>query len=124
LRCFETRPDGSRANLNITITAQQYQHLTGLAETSFGAAAAHRHHITPWSQGGRTDIDNLTLVCKQHHRTFEKHQWRCEMRDGLPYWIPPAWCDPEQTPQHNRHWPDDEPSRDEPDAAETDHDGE
>ncbi|MGH8336127.1 MAG: HNH endonuclease signature motif containing protein, partial [Gammaproteobacteria bacterium] len=50
-----------------------------------------RHHVIAWQDGGRTDLDNLTLVCKQHHRTFEKHNWRCEMRDGLPYWIPPEW---------------------------------
>ena len=26
------------------------------------------HHITAWSQGGRTSIDNLTLLCRTHHR--------------------------------------------------------
>jgi hypothetical protein len=25
------------------------------------------HHITPWSQGGRTDQDNLILLCWYHH---------------------------------------------------------
>ncbi|UBI06623.1 HNH endonuclease [Corynebacterium falsenii] len=26
------------------------------------------HHIKAWSQGGRTSIDNLTLLCRTHHR--------------------------------------------------------
>ena len=25
------------------------------------------HHIVPWSEGGRTDLDNLTLLCGRHH---------------------------------------------------------
>ena len=25
------------------------------------------HHIEPWEQGGRTDLDNLALLCSQHH---------------------------------------------------------
>ncbi|MGP5660774.1 HNH endonuclease signature motif containing protein, partial [Corynebacterium falsenii] len=26
------------------------------------------HHIKAWSHGGRTTIDNLTLLCRTHHR--------------------------------------------------------
>ena len=25
------------------------------------------HHLVPWSQGGRTDIDGLALLCRRHH---------------------------------------------------------
>lgn len=25
------------------------------------------HHITHWADGGRTDLDNLTLLCRKHH---------------------------------------------------------
>jgi 5-methylcytosine-specific restriction endonuclease McrA len=25
------------------------------------------HHVIPWSQGGRTDLDNLILLCEPHH---------------------------------------------------------
>ncbi len=28
------------------------------------------HHITPWSQGGRTDPDNLTTLCWYHHHVI------------------------------------------------------
>jgi hypothetical protein len=26
------------------------------------------HHIVPWVLGGRTDLDNLILLCRRHHR--------------------------------------------------------
>ncbi|MCI0679651.1 MAG: HNH endonuclease, partial [Actinobacteria bacterium] len=35
-----------------------------------GCNSRHRlqvHHIIPWSQGGRTDQDNLVLLCWYHH---------------------------------------------------------
>jgi hypothetical protein len=28
----------------------------------------HAHHVVYWSQGGRTDLDNLVLLCGRHHR--------------------------------------------------------
>jgi hypothetical protein len=31
---------------------------------------SQRHHIVGWADGGRTDIDNLTLLCGHHHREF------------------------------------------------------
>ena len=60
-----------------------------------------RHHVVPWAQGGRTDLDNLTLVCSLHHREFERWGWSCVMRDGLPTWIPPASIDPKRRPRRN-----------------------
>jgi hypothetical protein len=33
------------------------------------------HHITPWSQGGATDPDNLITLCWYHHHIII-HQWR------------------------------------------------
>ncbi|MCK9896625.1 HNH endonuclease, partial [Frankia sp. AgB32] len=33
----------------------------------------HIHHLTPWEQGGATDIDNLLLVCGTHHRALHDH---------------------------------------------------
>jgi len=60
-----------------------------------------RHHIVAWADGGQTDLDNLTLVCGYHHREFDRAGWSCQMTDGRPHWIPPAWIDPTRTPQHN-----------------------
>ena len=60
-----------------------------------------RHHIVSWADGGRTDLDNLTLVCGYHHREFDRAGWSCRMTDGRPHWIPPAWIDPTRTPRSN-----------------------
>lgn len=27
----------------------------------------HAHHVVFWSDGGRTDLDNLALLCSRHH---------------------------------------------------------
>ena len=45
-------------------------HRDGGACTVAGCVSRYRlqaHHITPWSQGGRTDPDNLTTLCWFHH---------------------------------------------------------
>ncbi|MEO6885726.1 MAG: DUF222 domain-containing protein, partial [Jatrophihabitantaceae bacterium] len=34
------------------------------------------HHVTAWIDGGKTDIDNLTLLCGFHHREFDRRGWR------------------------------------------------
>ena len=73
------------------------------------AAWSEVHHIIEWAAGGPTDIDNMCLLCVFHHRHFEHHGWAVRMADdGQPEWLPPAWFDPEQTPQRNtvHHRPD------------------
>lgn len=58
-----------------------------------------RHHIVAWQAGGDTNLDNLTLLCRYHHRHFEHGGWTCQMnQDGLPVWIPPKWIDRQQRP--------------------------
>ena len=61
-----------------------------------------RHHIIDWIDGGPTDLDNLTLLCRYHHTHFLQKGWMCRINsDGLPEWIPPWWIDPQQRPQLN-----------------------
>jgi Domain of unknown function (DUF222)/HNH endonuclease len=61
-----------------------------------------RHHIVDWILGGRTDLDNLTLLCRYHHTHFAQKGWTCRINgDGLPEWIPPWWVDRDQRPQVN-----------------------
>ena len=31
------------------------------------------HHIVHWAHGGRTDLDNLILLCSHHHRLLHEH---------------------------------------------------
>jgi Domain of unknown function (DUF222)/HNH endonuclease len=60
---------------------------------------SERHHLVPWIDGGTTDLDNLTLLCRYHHHNFEQRGWRCRLNaDRLPAWIPPAWIDRDQRP--------------------------
>ncbi len=60
------------------------------------------HHVIEWSQGGRTALDNLTLVCGRHHRLSHHSDWEIQFGgDGIPEWIPPGWIDPARTPRRN-----------------------
>ena len=60
---------------------------------------SERHHIVPWTDGGPTDLDNLTLLCSYHHHNFAGRGWTCRLnRDRLPTWIPPKWIDRQQRP--------------------------
>jgi hypothetical protein len=33
------------------------------------------HHIVPWKPTGRTDLDNLVLVCRHHHGVVHRKGW-------------------------------------------------
>jgi len=60
-----------------------------------------RHHVVPWRAGGPTDLDNLCLLCDFHHDRIDSGGWRVVMRDGLPWFVPPAWIDPARQPRRN-----------------------
>jgi hypothetical protein len=34
------------------------------------------HHVRHWLDGGPTDLDNLALVCRAHHRAIHEGGWR------------------------------------------------
>ena len=36
------------------------------------------HHIEHWSEGGRTSMDNLILLCRHHHRLIHEHGFTLE----------------------------------------------
>ena len=57
------------------------------------------HHIQHWSRQGATEIDNLVMLCKAHHRQIHHTDWTVRIRDGLPEFLPPRWIDPQQTPR-------------------------
>ena len=62
----------------------------------------HAHHIQPWSQGGKTTLDNGVLLCSHHHRVVHRGDWAIRMAlDGKPEFIPPPWVDQTQTPIRN-----------------------
>jgi hypothetical protein len=48
------------------------------------------HHIVWWRHGGRTDLDNLVLICSFHHRLVHEYGWSVEReRDGSVRWRRP-----------------------------------
>jgi hypothetical protein len=40
------------------------------------AAFCDAHHVQHWSQGGTTDLSNLLLLCRHHHRTLHSGHWQ------------------------------------------------
>jgi len=41
------------------------------------------HHITHWAHGGRTDLDNLVLLCAYHHRLFHEEGFTMRRSHGV-----------------------------------------
>jgi hypothetical protein len=53
-------------------------------------AFTQAHHIVWWRLGGRTDLDNLLLVCSFHHRLVHEHGWSIQREpDGAVWWRRP-----------------------------------
>jgi hypothetical protein len=44
----------------------------------------HAHHVRHWLHGGRTDVDNLLLICSFHHRVVHDHGYRIR-------WVAGRW---------------------------------
>lgn len=98
-RTVSVQTENRYANRNqLTILAARDQGCTFPGcETPPGWCDAH--HIVPWSEKGRTEINNLTLACSAHHHLIDKSDWHTIMlRDGRPAWVPPATIDPERRP--------------------------
>ena len=51
----------------------------------------HAHHIVHWADGGKTSLDNLVLVCGEHHRVLHHTPWqvRLDPYDARPEFLPP-----------------------------------
>jgi hypothetical protein len=59
----------------------------------------HAHHVVAWWAGGRTDVDNLVLVCSFHHGVIHDRgyrirrladRWQFLRPDGTPIPTAPA----------------------------------
>jgi hypothetical protein len=60
------------------------------------------HHIVSWLNGGASDLDNLVLLCRRHHRIIHHSDWVVRMTGtGIPEFVPPRWIDPQQIPRRN-----------------------
>jgi hypothetical protein len=61
------------------------------------------HHVVHWTRGGRTDLDNLVLLCKPHHWKAHEGGWQLvKADDGAILTVPPL-------PQREPPWPDQPP---------------
>ncbi|GAB3782348.1 HNH endonuclease signature motif containing protein [Nocardioides pacificus] len=69
----------------------------------------HAHHITHWTDGGPTSLDNMVLLCGHHHRTIHHTPWEVRLNpsDGLPeFQAPPRRRprDPDRPPAQPPDW--------------------
>ncbi|MBG6181918.1 HNH endonuclease signature motif containing protein [Arthrobacter sp. CAN_A1] len=59
------------------------------------------HHIIPWSRGGPTTTDNGVLLCIRHHHLLHQEEWTIQVKDRVPWFVPPPYIDPAQRPRQN-----------------------
>jgi len=52
------------------------------------------HHLISWLDGGPTDLPNLALLCRAHHRAVHEGGWRLARGPDGAF---------RATPQHRRH---------------------
>jgi hypothetical protein len=46
------------------------------------------HHVVWWRNGGRTDLDNLVLICSFHYRLVHEHGWSLTRdQEGTVKWF-------------------------------------
>lgn len=50
------------------------------------------HHLVHWTLGGPTELANLLLLCRRHHRSVHEGGWTIEHHDGrLKFRSPAGW---------------------------------
>ena len=82
--------------------ATPYQRLA-VAERDGGCARCHApvsfcdvHHILSWQFAGKTDLDNLVMLCVSCHHSVHFGGWRIEVDDDVVWFTPPEQIDPER----------------------------
>jgi hypothetical protein len=56
------------------------------------------HHVVQWPHGP-TDVDNLTLICRTHHRLVHEHHWHVMLaKDQSARWFRADWTPYEPGP--------------------------
>ncbi len=65
----------------------------------------HAHHIVHWADGGTTCLDNLVLVCGEHHRVLHHTPWQVRLHpdDRAPEYLPPVRGGSQQSAAWIRH---------------------
>ena len=95
-----------------TATTAQWRMLIARDRGCIGCGAepsrCQAHHIVPFAQSRRTDIDNLVLVCWRCHHNIHDHHWRVVHRRGKPSLQPPDPLAPAH-PANGQHPHDQDP---------------
>jgi hypothetical protein len=60
------------------------------------------HHVIEWEHGGRTDLDNLVLLCVRHHHAVHEGGWTITRAVGIAPGGTGCW---KFTPPERRHRP-------------------
>jgi 5-methylcytosine-specific restriction endonuclease McrA len=64
-----------------------------------GVRIGEGHHVRHWAQGGPTTLENLTLLCRRHHRAVHEEGYRLERLNGeLRFRRPDGKVVPEMPP--------------------------
>jgi len=56
------------------------------------------HHLQHWLDGGPTDLDNLVLVCRAHHRAVHEGGWHLQHQPDGRLTAPPPHRHPPRRP--------------------------
>lgn len=62
------------------------------------------HHVLPWEHDGNTAVNNGVLLCNAHHQSVHLGEWSIRIEDGVPWFVPAPYIDPDQTPRRNTYW--------------------
>ncbi|WP_258062508.1 HNH endonuclease signature motif containing protein [Arthrobacter sp. B0490] len=73
-------------------------------DCSIPASWCEAHHLTPWSRGGSTSIDNGVLLCSHHHHTIHQGSWTVHSQAGIPWFTPPTHRRRFSGPRRNLFW--------------------
>ncbi len=76
-----------------TATKDQWRALIARDRGCIGCGAeparCQAHHVVPYAQSRRTDIENLVLVCWRCHHNIHDHHWKVTHQNGKPALEPP-----------------------------------
>ncbi len=95
-----------------TVTETQWQALLatygGCFHCGADPAMCQAHHITPYSQGGATSLDNLIMVCWNCHHRIHHDNWQIHKHPDNNHTLhPPQHSDTRRYgPAHAENWPE------------------
>jgi len=113
-----------RSRSRRTVTESQWQALLAIHGGCFHCGAppsiCQAHHITPYSQGGATSLENLIMVCWNCHHKIHHHNWRVKSHPDNSHTLHPpdnSTNQPHYGPAHANDHPPEPPHQTRRDPA-------